>query len=171
MVANLSAHKRGWDSRWQEFSDWAVRGKQCHQALLRLVDEDAAAFNTLLEAFRLSQDGEAEKAARIAAVEAATSRAIEVPLEVMQASLDAMEILEAMSVGGLPTSISDVGVGALLARAAVRGAHLNARINAAGLADDKAGAAYLERATELADAADAFEARILTAVEQRLGKR
>jgi glutamate formiminotransferase/formiminotetrahydrofolate cyclodeaminase len=169
MVANLSAHKRGWDSRWQEFSDWAVRGKECHQALLGLVDADTAAFNSLLEAIRLPQDGEVEKADRDVAVIAATCRAIEVPLEVMAKSLDAMEVLEAMAAAGLPTSISDVGVGTLLARTAVRGAHLNVRINVMGLPGDVFGPGYLDRAAALAAAANALEARIMAVVERRLG--
>jgi glutamate formiminotransferase/formiminotetrahydrofolate cyclodeaminase len=170
MVANLSAHKRGWDSRWQEFSDWAVRGKECQETLLRLVDEDTIAFNSLLEAFHLPTEGEADAAARMAAVETATRRAIEVPLQAMETSLDAMELLEAMAAAGLPTSISDVGVGTLLARAAVRGAHLNVRINAAGLSAEAARSGYLDKAADLAGAADALEARILSVVEQRLGK-
>jgi glutamate formiminotransferase/formiminotetrahydrofolate cyclodeaminase len=168
MVANLSAHRRGWDSRWQEFSDWAVRGKECQEAMLRLVDEDTIAFNLLLEALRMPRDGRVEESARAAAVEAATRRAIEVPLEVMATALDAMAVLEAMAATGLPTSISDVGVGALLARAAIRGAHLNVRINAAGLSGE-AGAGYLEKAAALIVAAEALESQILCVVEERLG--
>src|SRR3990172_5973204 len=125
MVANLSAHKRGWDDRWQEFSEWAGRGKDLCDRLLRLVDEDTAAFDALMDARRLPRGSEGEAATRDDAIEAATRRAIEVPLAVMEASFEAMTVIGAMATEGLATSVSDVGVGALLALAAVRGARLN----------------------------------------------
>jgi glutamate formiminotransferase/formiminotetrahydrofolate cyclodeaminase len=165
MVANLSAHKRGWDHRWEEFSAWAVRGKDCHEALLRLVDEDTRAFDALLAAFRLPQDHEG----RAEAIAAATRHAIEVPLAVMEASLEALAVAEGMAAEGLKSSVSDAGVGALLAAAAVRGAHLNVRINAATLADD-ARRAYLERGAALEARARAMEADVLSRVEERLGE-
>lgn len=165
MVANLSAHKRGWDHRWEEFSAWAVRGKDCHEALLHLVDEDTRAFDSLLAAFRLPQDHEG----RAEAIAAATRHAIEVPLAVMEASLEALAVLEGMAAEGLRSSVSDAGVGALLATAAVRGAHLNVRINAAALADD-ARRAYLEAGAALEARARALEADILRRVEERLGE-
>ena len=166
MVANLSAHKRGWDHRWEEFSDWAARGKDCHEALLRLVDEDTRAFDALLTSFRLPQ----EQAGRAEAIEAATRRAIEVPLAVMEKSLEAMAVVEEMARTGLPSSASDAGVGALLAAAAVRGAHLNVRINAATLADPTLRRAYLQRAAELEEQARGLEAVILAEVERHLGR-
>ncbi|MFH1330503.1 MAG: glutamate formimidoyltransferase [Actinomycetota bacterium] len=164
MVANLSAQKRGWDHRWEEFSAWAVRGKDCHEALLSLVDEDTRAFDALLVAFRLplSQSGRAE------AIEAATRHAIEVPLAVMETSLEALDVVGAMAQTGMKSSASDAGVGALMATAAVRGAHLNVRINAATLADGTARRGYLERAAGLEARARAQEAAILAAVEERL---
>jgi len=166
MVANLSAHKRGWDHRWEEFSEWAVRGKDCHEALLALVDEDTRAFDALLAAFRLPQ----EQYGRAQAIDAATRRAIEVPLTVMETSLEAMAVVEAMARTGLPSSASDAGVGALLATAAARGAHLNVRINAATLADATVRRGYLEKAAGLEDQARTREAAILAEVEQHLGQ-
>jgi len=166
MVANLSAHKRGWDHRWEEFSDWAVRGKDCHKELLRLVDEDTRAFDALLVAFRLPKD----EPGRAEAVEAATRGAIEVPLTVMETSLEAMAVVEAMARTGLPSSASDAGTGALLATAAVRGAHLNVRINAATLTDGAARRDYLEKAAALEERARALEVAILAKVEGHLGK-
>jgi glutamate formiminotransferase/formiminotetrahydrofolate cyclodeaminase len=164
MVANLSAHKRGWDHRWEEFSAWAVRGKESHEALLHLVEDDTRAFDALLAAFRLPQ----EHAGRPEAIAAATRHAIEVPLEVMEASLEALAVVEFVAAEGLRSSVSDAGVGALLATAAVRGAHLNVRINAASLSDDVARRAYLERGAALEARARALEADILSRVEERL---
>jgi len=164
MVANLSAHKRGWDHRWEEFSAWAVRGKDCHEALLRLVEEDTRAFDALLAAYRLPPDHEG----RAEAIAAATRGAIEAPLAVMEAALEALAVTGAMAEEGLRSSVSDAGVGALLATAAVRGAHLNVRINAAGLADPDARRRYLERGAELEARARDLEAEVLAAVEERL---
>jgi glutamate formiminotransferase/formiminotetrahydrofolate cyclodeaminase len=166
MVANLSAHKRGWDHRWEEFSGWAARGKDCHEALLHLVDEDTRAFDALLTAFRLPQG----QTGRAEAIEAATRRAIEVPLSVMEKSLEAMTVVEEMARTGLPSSASDAGVGALLAAAAVRGAHLNVRTNAGTLADPTVRRAYLERAAELEEQVRGLEAVILAEVERHLGR-
>lgn len=122
MVANLSSHKRGWDERWEEFSGWAEKGKSCYDALLRCVDEDTQAFNRLMDAFGLPKTTEDEKKLRKAAINAATSNAMEVPLKVMRLALQSMEVLHAMADKGNPNSVSDAGVGALCARTAVRGA-------------------------------------------------
>jgi glutamate formiminotransferase/formiminotetrahydrofolate cyclodeaminase len=165
MVANLSAHKRGWDDRWEEFSDWAVRGRDCHEALLALVDKDTRAFDALLAAFRLPR----EDPSRAEAVETATRGAIEVPLAVMEKSLEAMAVIEAMARTGLKSSASDAGVGALLAAAAVRGAHLNVRINAVNLSDTAVRRGYLEKAARLEEQARSLEAAILGVVEGNLG--
>jgi glutamate formiminotransferase / formiminotetrahydrofolate cyclodeaminase len=165
MVANLSAHKRGWDHRWEEFSAWAVRGKDCHEQLLRLVDEDTRAFDALLAAFRLPTD----QPGRAEAINAATRHAIEVPLQVMETALEALAVVKGMASDGLKSSVSDAGVGALLATAAVRGAHLNVRINAATLADEAARRAYLEKGVALEARARVLETDILARVEERLG--
>jgi glutamate formiminotransferase/formiminotetrahydrofolate cyclodeaminase len=166
MVANLAAHRRGWDDRWQEFSDWADRGKALHDRLLALIDEDAAAFNGILASHRLPAGTPDEAAARSAAIEAATRRAVEVPLEVMEASLEAFEVLAAMAADGPGSSVSDAGVGVLLAAAAVQGAGLNVRINASGLGPD--GPGYLERADRLEAAAAGAEADVLAEVRRRI---
>jgi glutamate formiminotransferase/formiminotetrahydrofolate cyclodeaminase len=168
MVANLSAHKRGWDDRWEEFSDWAVRGRDLHERLLALVDDDTAAFDALVEAMRAARGSDEPAAAE--EVEAATRGAIEVPLRVMEASREAMDVIGAMAAEGLGTSVSDAGVGALLARAGVRGAHLNVKINAVGLTDEKARDDYLARADEIARDAALREEEILEVVEGRLGE-
>ncbi len=168
MVANLSAHKRGWDDRWEEFSEWAVRGKDLHARLLALVDADTDAFGVLMEAYRLPSGSGAETDERDAAVQAATRGAIDVPIAVMEASLEAMDVVAAMVEQGLESSVSDAGVGALMIRAAVRGAHLNVQINAVDLADESVRATYLDRAAELADTAAERENAILAKVRQRI---
>jgi glutamate formiminotransferase/formiminotetrahydrofolate cyclodeaminase len=167
MVANLSAHKRGWDARWQEFSDLAEQGKRAHDELLALVDADTRAFDALMVALRLPKSDEAQKATRAAAVHAATIGAIEVPLRVMEVALGSLDLIAAMVREGLPSSVSDAGVGALCARSAVLGASLNVRTNARQLPAGEA-ARYLDRAASLEARARELEASILAEVEARL---
>jgi len=168
MVANLSSHKRGWDERWEEFSDWAEKGKACHDELLRLIDEDTNAFNKIMAAFGLPSGTEQEKAARHEAIQAATKEAIEVPLRTMQVSLDCMEVCKAMAEIGNPASVSDAGVGALAARTGVVGAHLNVKINAADVEDKAWLDCVLKRATAIQGQAEALEQEILALVEKKI---
>ena len=133
MVANLSAHKRGWDDRWEEFSDWAEKGKAIQERLLQLVDEDTNAFNEIIEAFGLPKKTAAEASARKDAIEKATLHAIKVPYEVMQVANTGFDVVSAMAVTGNPNSVSDAGVGALALFTCMEGAWLNVRINASGL--------------------------------------
>ncbi|MFN5355668.1 MAG: glutamate formimidoyltransferase [Bacteroidota bacterium] len=137
MVANLSAGKKGWEHRWEYFSKSAERGQELRKRLLFLVDEDTRAFNAIMDAFKLPKGSETEKETRKAAVQLATKHAIEIPLEVMKTSLECMHVIAEMAKEGNPNSVSDAGVGALCARTAVLGAHMNVRINASGFADKK----------------------------------
>ena len=169
MVANLSSHKRGWDARWEEFSKWAEEGQQLKDELLFLVDEDTRAFERVMAALALPKGTEAEKAKRSAELAAANLGALQVPYRVMQTSFKAFRVLRAMAEHGNPASASDAGVGALCVRAAVRGAHLNVRINAGGIKDKGSIAAILADAAKIEEAAARAEQEILTIVESKLG--
>jgi len=168
MVANLSSHKRGWDDRWDEFSEWAEKGKACHEELTRLVDADTDAFNEIMAAFGLPQSNEEEKAARAAAIEAATVKAIEVPYRTMEVSLLSMEVIVAMAEIGLPASASDAGVAALCARSAVLGAYLNVLINAKELTDAERARSFVEGGAALRDEAVLRETKILEILAEKL---
>ena len=168
MVANLSSHKRGWDDRWAEFSAWADKGQQLMTELLHLVDEDTEAFNQIMSAFSLPKGTDEEKAARSAAIQEATLYATQVPLKTMKASFRAFDICKAMAEEGNPASVSDAGVGALAARAAVLGACLNVKINASSLKDREQADALVAEANELARQACACEQTILEIVEGKL---
>ena len=135
MVANLSAHKAGWDDKWEFYSDWAVKGQAYKNKLLFLVDEDTNAFNKIIDAFRLPKTTSEEITIRKQAVEDATKYATEIPYQVMETACDSMEVMQAMIKDGLQTSLSDAGVGALCARTAVIGAYFNVRINAKDIKD------------------------------------
>lgn len=169
MVANLTAHKRGYDERWEQYSDAAERGQELMETLLQLVDEDTAAFNRIMDVFAMPKATDAEKAARAQAMEAATLYATQVPLRTMETAARAFEVIRAMAQDGNPASVSDAGVGALAARAAVRGAFLNVKINAAGLADKEAARALIERGAQIEAEAEAAEAAILEIVNAKIG--
>ncbi len=168
MVANLSAHKRGWDDRWKEFSDVAEEGQKVMDELLALVDEDTAAFNRIMDVFSMPKGTEEEKAARAEALEAATLYATQVPLRTMETALRALPVCRSMAEKGNPASASDAGVGALAAVAGIRGAALNVRINAAGLKDREAAARLTGRAAEIVATAQQLETEILTLVNQHI---
>jgi glutamate formiminotransferase/formiminotetrahydrofolate cyclodeaminase len=168
MVANLSAHKRGWDDHWKEFSDVAEKGQALMAELLALVDEDTAAFNRIMDVFSMPKGTAEEKAARAAAMEEATLYAASVPLRTMEASFKALPLALEMAQKGNPASASDAGVAALAAVAAIRGAALNVRINAAGLADKTPAEPLLKRADVIVAEALALQDEILAAVNQHI---
>lgn len=168
MVANLSSHKRGWDERWKEFSDHADQGKAHYVKLLQLVDEDTAAFNKVMAAFGLPRGTDAEKTARTRAIQEATRYAIDVPLAVMRETLASMDVIHAMAEIGNPNSVSDAGVGALCARSAIMGAHLNVKINCASYKDADAVARIKAEAAEIEQKAIAKEAAILAIVNAKM---
>lgn len=169
MVANLSAHKRGWDDRWKEFSDQAVKGQDITERLLKLVDEDTAAFAKIMNVFSMPKGTEEEKAARAEAMEKATLYATQVPLRTMQTALEAMPLALEMARKGNPASASDAGVGAIAALAAVKGAQLNVRINAAGLKDRAMADSLTAEAEKIAKEAAEKEAEILSEVNKNIG--
>lgn len=170
MVANLSAHKAGWDDRWEEFSNYAEGGRLLQERLMALVDEDTEAFNRIMSVFAMPKKTDEEKAARSKALQEATLYATEVPLRTMHAAYDTFDLLEAMVDKGNPASVSDAGVGALAARAAVLGAYLNVRINAAGLKDRQKADELLVEAAAVAEKAIRREEEILKNVNGVIDK-
>jgi len=169
MVANLSSHKKGWDERWEEFSNWAEKGQWYKEELLRLVDADTKAFSAIMHATSLPKGTDEEKRIRAAAIQDATKNAIDVPFKVMQLSYDSMEVIKAMAETGNPNSVSDAGVGALCARSAVMGAFMNVRINAGGLDDKEFVNDMLRKGKEIEAKAKAKEEEILSIVNSKIG--
>ncbi len=170
MVANLSAHKRGWDSRWEEFSNWAEKGKAFQVQLIKLVDEDTNAFNKIMDAYNLPKKTEEEKAARSQAIQEATRFATEVPFKTLQLCYECMSVAKAMAECGNPNSVTDAGVGALAARAGVRGALLNVKINAAGLEDKEFAGQIIQEGENIAQKAFILENEIINIVHSKMEK-
>lgn len=168
MVANLSAHKPGWDSRWEEFSIWAEKGQAYKNKLLALVDEDTNAFNKIIEGFRMPKGSDEEKIARAEAIESATIYATEVPLLVMETACDSMEVMMAMAKDGLQNSLSDAGVGALCARTAVYGAYFNVRINAKDIKNRDTAEKLLAKAKSIFDKTIATEKEMISYINEKI---
>ena len=168
MVANISSHKRGWDDRWAFFSEWASKGQQIKNQLLDLVDEDTNSFNAIMQAFRLPKGTDEEKAARQKAIQEATKYAIEVPLQIMEQAISSFEVIQKMTEIGNPNSITDAGVGALCARAAVHGAYLNVKINAADLKDKAFVEGVLAKGADLIRQADQLEKEVIDFINQKI---
>ncbi len=168
MVANLSAHKRGWDYRWLEFSKWAEKGKYYHDTLTLMVDEDTNAFNKIMDAFSLPKNNSEEQKKRNNAIQEATRYAIEVPFKVMQLCFESMELMKAMAEIGNPNSVTDAGVGALAACSGVRGAFLNVKINATNYADKDFVNKVIAEGSEIENKAVSLESEILKIVSSKI---
>lgn len=168
MVANLSAHKPGWDAKWESFSDWAVKGQAYKDKLLYLVDEDTNSFNKIIESFRLAKGTEEEKRIRKEAIQSATKYATEIPFQVMETSYASMEVMQAMIKEGLANSLSDAAVGILCARTAVVGAYFNVRINARDITDQAYVEAILDKAKNIFDASLKVEEEMMQTIDTKM---
>jgi glutamate formiminotransferase/formiminotetrahydrofolate cyclodeaminase len=170
MVANISSHKRGWEDRWKEFSDFAEKGKEIQNKLLQLVDEDTAAFNMILNAFNLPKKTEEEIVIRKSAVQEATRNAMLVPFKVMETAFSGFGLIREMVEKGNPNSVSDAAVGALAIRSCIRGAFLNVRINASSLEDKEFVSDLIKKGQVIESEAAREEEAILTITEDKIQK-
>jgi glutamate formiminotransferase/formiminotetrahydrofolate cyclodeaminase len=168
MVANISSHKREWDERWEEFSDWAEKGKYYQNKLLSLVDEDTHAFNRVIEAYGLPKKTKEEQKERNHAIQEATKYAIMVPFKVMETAYESFEVIQAMAETGNPNSVSDSGVGAVAVRSCVKGAFLNVKINASGVEDKEFIGEIIRKGEEIERKTIEKEKEILKIVEDKL---
>jgi len=168
MVANLSAHKAGWDDQWEFFSEWAVKGQSYKEQLLFLVDEDTNAFNKIIDGFRMPKDTDDEKEARALAIENATIYATEIPFKVMETAFQSMEVMQAMMKDGLQNSLSDAGVGVLCARTAVIGAYFNVRINAKDIKNREFAATVLAKAASIYEQTIAIENDTIAYIDSKM---
>ncbi|MEC9108326.1 MAG: glutamate formimidoyltransferase [Bacteroidota bacterium] len=168
MVANLSAHKRGWDERWEFFSKWGEKGIMYQNKLLELVDKDTHAFNQIMNAYALPKDNNNQIALRNKEIQNATKNAINVPFEIMKTSFESIEVIMMMAEEGNPNSISDAGVAMYCARAAIMGAFLNVKINCKDLDDKKYVKKILSSCKKLIDQTDVLEKNVIDIVNKKL---
>ena len=168
MVANLSAHKAGWDDKWEFYSNWAVKGQAYKNKLLFLVDEDTNAFNKIIDGFRMPKSTSEEIDARKEAIENATKYATEIPFQVMETAFNSMEVMQAMLKEGLQSSLSDAGVGVLCARTAVIGAYFNVRINAKDIKDRVFAEDILKKAKSIYEKTSAIEKEVMDYIDGKM---
>ena len=168
MVANLSAHKRGWDERWEFFSKWGEKGIMYQNKLLELVDKDTNAFNQIMNAYALPKDNKNQIALRNKEIQNSTKNAINVPFEIMKTSFESIEVIMMMAEEGNPNSISDAGVAMYCARAAIMGAFLNVKINCKDLDDKKYVKKILSSCKKLIDQTDVLEKNVIDIVNKKL---
>lgn len=169
MVANLSSHKKGWDDRWEEFSNWAEKGQYYKDELLKMVDMDTNAYNKIISAFGLPKSTDEEKKIRTQAVQEATKFAIEVPFKVMQLSFESMSVIKAMVEQGNPNSVTDAAVGALCARAAVIGAYMNVKVNTLSYNDKNFVNDVVAKGKIIEEKTIALEKEIIEIANKKLG--
>jgi glutamate formiminotransferase/formiminotetrahydrofolate cyclodeaminase len=146
MVAVLSHTKKGFETKQPELDRIAVRAQELKDQLLWAVDADTAAFDKFLDAMRMPKSTPEEQSARDTAMAEATVGAATIPLSVLEACPELIELNRAIARIGLQASLSDAGVGVQMARAAAAGAYQNVCINLAGLADPSRKTPLLERA-------------------------
>ncbi len=146
MVGSLTHGKKGYEAHFEEHVANSIRAQELKDAFLADIDHDTAAFNAIMDAMKLSKKTDADKAARQAAMTEATRLAINVPLRVLERSVDAIACAEVAATGN-KNARSDAGVAALTAKAAAEGAFYNVLINLDGFADQ----AYADEATRRAE--------------------
>ena len=168
MVANLSAHKPGWDEQWEFYSKWAEKGQRYKTDLLFLVDEDTNAFNKIIDGFRMPKSTPEEVKIRKEAIENATKYATEIPFKVMETAYNSMEVMMIMAKKGIQNSLSDAGVGALCARTAVVGAYFNVRINAKDIKDRVFAEEILFKAKEIYDKTNVLEKEMIELIDTKI---
>jgi glutamate formiminotransferase/formiminotetrahydrofolate cyclodeaminase len=168
MVANLSAHKPGWDKQWEFYSKWAEKGQGYKNELLFLVDEDTNAFNKIIDGFRMPKSTPEEVKTRQETIENATKYATEIPFKVMETAYNSMEVMMAMGKEGIQNSLSDAGVGALCARTAVIGAYFNVRINAKDIKDRSFAEGILSKAKEIYDKTNLLENEMIQLIDSKI---
>lgn len=169
MVCNLTIGKEKFAAQECEVKALLQEAEQVRQDLLALVEDDAAVFNSFMACYKLPKTTDAEKAARTAAIRKAAKQAAEVPLAIARASFKVLQLAHRLVIIGNPGVITDGACSALLARAALRCAEYNVRINL-GLTKDEA---YNEQVAaelnKLLKTAEELEEQALAATDKALG--
>ena len=168
MVCNLTIGKEKFAAQECEVKALLQEAEQVRQDLLALVEDDAAVFNSFMACYKLPKTTDAEKAARTAAIRKAAKQAAEVPLAIARASFKVLQLADRLVIIGNPGVITDGACSALLARAALRCAEYNVRINL-GLTKDEA---YNEQVAaelkKLLKTAEELEEQALAATDKAL---
>ncbi len=165
MVANLTFQKKTMSDVHEDMENLAIRGQQIKDDLLRLIDADTDAFTEVITAMRLPKKTEEEKTTRLAAIEEGYKSATRIPYKTAVLCLETLDLCLEAAEKGLPASLSDAGVGAMMARSACLGAIYNVRINL-GSIQDKSWVEEQKRSLgDMGEKAEALERTIRDIVE------
>ena len=165
MVADLTLSKERWQDGWKAAEQAQEVAIPLFQLALELANDDSKAFEEVMSAYRLPKDGDGEREARSEAIENANIRAAEVPLQTAREAAGLLQVLTGLAEVGNANTVSDVGVAALLAHAACRGALLNVDINLKGIGGVDE---MLESASMISETLETDLIAVLDAVETRV---
>jgi glutamate formiminotransferase/formiminotetrahydrofolate cyclodeaminase len=169
MVARLTLGKKKYADVQQRMEAIANDADQLRGALTQAVVQDARAFEAVMAAMKMLKETEAEQRTRTEAIERATHKAAELPLEVCRSVVRVLELLAEVAEIGNVNAVSDAASGAAMAGAAFRAAGLNVKVNASSVADKAAAQKWLDTLHELESEMRVLEARVHQAVRQRAG--
>lgn len=169
MVARTTAGSKKFADRAERMETVAREADSLRRDFLALVEEDAAAFDGVMAAFRLPKETPEQQEARGRAVQEAYRAAAGPPTKVCDLSLRLLELAERVAEDGTPAAVSDAGVAAHLAATGLEGAALNVRINVASLKDETARADFTQRLRGMQSSGRVLAAKVRAAVEAKLG--
>lgn len=149
MVANLTVGKPAYAACEAELRETIEKLRKCSDTLLRLIDEDARAFNALVATWKLPEENEVQRNAKRLAKQRALVGACEVPIQIMRVCAKIIELDEVLAHKGTRLAVTDAGAAAALAKGALKSAALNVYINASGLEDAAEAHAFSEEARDL----------------------
>jgi len=162
--------KKGYEEHSELMEEIALKAQELKDRYLQFIDEDTQAFNLVMEAFRLPKKTEEEKKIREERIEEATKEATRVPLKVLEATLELLDLAEVVADKGNVNSVSDAGVAALQARACAEGAYLNVIINLKSLNDQKFIEEANNKAVALLQEIQLRSTAIYGKVKEKIGK-
>ncbi len=168
MVARTTAGNEKFADRAGEMNEVAAEGDRLREELLVLVDEDAAAFDQVMAAFRLPKEAPEEQAARAEAIQQGYAAAVRPPAAVCARSVRVLELALQIAERGNPNAVSDAGVAALLASTALEGGALNVEINLGSIRDEAFRATQAEALRAARDRGSALRDRVLATVQEKL---
>ncbi|KYO64938.1 cyclodeaminase/cyclohydrolase family protein [Thermovenabulum gondwanense] len=137
MVANLTVGKEKYKDVEPEVKQILQKTQELQEKLLLLIDEDAKVFSSVAAAYKMPKNTEEEKEKKRQALEKALKEACQVPVKIMEYSLEALKLQRRLADIGNKLAISDAGVGALLLKSAVLSGKLNVVINLNGMDDEE----------------------------------
>lgn len=167
MVAGITMRGRRFEAVKEEMSKIKYDAELLRSRLLELVLDDADAFAEVLSAIRLPEDDPN----RENAIQEAYKTAVKVPLETIQKSLEALKLLKVVAEKGNPRAITDAGVGAISAYAAIEGAALNVKINIPSITDTTFAQESLKQAEQALELGKQLKNEILEIVERKMAQQ